>query len=1287
MDDITRALEEQLGLSPAFARLLTGRGFRSVAAVRAFLTPSLRRDWLDPLLVPGMQAGIARLLGALRAKEHICVFGDFDLDGITATAIMTSGLREAGARKVDWALPRRDEGYGLSPATVARLIELHPDLLVTVDNGVAAAEEIAHLHAAGIDVVVTDHHEPGDALPANIPVINPRLDPAYGVPSVWEGPGDAPVVELSGAGVALKVIQALGAAVGMPELWRNWLDLAAVGTIADVMVLISENRALVAAGLEQLRVRPNPGLAALASTLKTANLSSVTAERVSFLLAPRLNAAGRIDSPDTALELLLEHDPHRALLLAGRLNEMNQQRQTIERELDNAVTARAQRSLSGGRSIVLAGESWHEGVRGIVASRIARRFGVVAVIGTIDGDTITASARSIGDVDLFRVLNDMPPLLDRFGGHAGAAGLTLATQDWDTFAIAFEAQLQALPPAQFLRKDSAELQLRLSELSWQLAEETEKLEPFGHGNLRPLWSATDVEVTDTRLVGKDANHLTFTALQDQRSIRAIWYRTPDAASWIGHDTLAELNFRLEKDSYRGKHGIQLNICGAHKLGDAFLRNLYEHASETFQRHDYEGIVDAPGFYTKLAGVTFEGRQHHLAALPADAPLELERQANNPADANAIAVRRADGGHQLGFLNRDLAAQLAPRMDDGTVWTVEVGQVTGGEDGAHFGLNVYLQRPDLLPDRVSDGGIGPSPENAAGDAYRADRSGETLAGGARRHFLASLDAAALDHALKQTFIADAPLHQAQVAALDALAQGHNTLCVMATGRGKSLIFHLHAARTALREGKASLFVYPLRALVSDQRFHLERSFATLGLAVAVVTGESSETARRAAYQALEAGEIDIVLTTPEYLYFHKHEFAATGRIAFVVVDEAHHIGQARSGNRPAYAQLGESIATLQGTGNAQGATGRAPTVLAVTATAGEEVAARIESVLGITRRVLDPTVRDNLQLVDRRKATGRTGLSKAEKQQYLVELVERVAGQEGGKIVVYVNSRRESVRLAGMLRRSLRDLAWQTAFYNAGMTREMRAEVERRFREGKLLVIIATSAFGEGVNISDIRDVVLYHFPFSDVEFNQMAGRCGRDGATARVHLLFGEADARINEFIVAPSAPPRVSLVALWRALVAADAQSAVSKGAENEEGFQATNASLADSANEILRREGVLEHTSDGSGGQDAHDRQHKGQGESDTDETPTRIVALNETGVSNGIGVFRELGFLRTNGRSQARRIMLTPKPAKMDLHQSVRYLEGLDEIEDFDRFKIWALTASAKDMLARFNRPILP
>jgi len=1186
-------LARAMGLSHTVARILVARGIATPAEAERFLEPDLAREWHDPALIPGMPEAADAVADAVRAGRRIVVFGDFDLDGISSAAVATRGLRALGADVAAIVPHRFREGYGLSPAAIERMSALGPELVVTVDCGISSAEEAEALRAAGIDLVVTDHHEPGAGVPMGVPVADPKLDPA------------CPSADLAGAGVALKLIDAVGARLGAPDTWRDLTDLATLGTVADIVSLRGENRALVADGVRRIQRDARLAIAALCAVAGSSP-ESLTADAIAYVLAPRLNAAGRMADPALALELLLTDDPGRAEELALALDEHNRLRQATEADLAQAALAQAERVYSDGdRALVLAGEGWHEGVKGIVASRIASRYGVPTLVFGIEDGVARGSGRSAGTVDLYKAVSSADSVITRFGGHAHAVGVTLEAEALPRFRELVLDALKELPEDAFHLRLAVDAEIDLADVGVGLGVELSRLAPFGHDNRKPLLQACGVFMNARQRVGRDATHLRFTAYDGAVSVPAIAFRCPDIEVLAGHEAAVDLAFELDVDEWRGSKRAQLVVREVHQRpleadapAAALVEDLFMRADEILAREEYRGIEDAPEFHTKLVGVTFEGRQDVLSRLVAGTPLRLERQPENEHDPYACALFDAQGDH-VGFFNRRLAAVLAPAIDAGVAYDVAVTEVTGGDGDRSLGVNVLVSRRDALADAQ------------ASAALRAERKAE----------LSALTPAELDAQLVRTFIGDRSLHEAQVRALARLAAGENTLAVMATGRGKSLIFHLHAARQALTHGAASVFVFPLRALVADQAFHLEEAFADVGLCVSTVTGETSVGGRDEAFASLADGGLDVILTTPEFLDYHAARFAQAGRVGFVVIDEAHHVGQAKAGHRPAYARLDAALETL----------GR-PVVLAVTATASDETATAIRDALSITSVVLDPTVRENLRVEDRRDAPDKDG--------YLASLAAR-----GEKAIIYVNSREQSVRLARMLRKRVPELALRTAFYNGGLSRSARHAVEAAFRASELSVVVSTSAFGEGVNIPDVRHVVLYHLPFNDVEFNQMCGRSGRDGAVARVHLLFGGKDGKINDLILSSLAPVRDDMAALWVTL--RDLQQAEGPG------FEVTNAELAERAR--VRR----------------------------------KQFALDERGVSSALGILRELGLVEGEGHGQYRRLSLVPTPdgGKVVLEESVRYAEGLESIAEFGAFRSWVLSAEPDELLARFNRPILP
>ena len=1199
-----QGLSSSLGIPRLVARVLVARGIADASRAREFLSPSLARDWADPAAIPGLLDAAGRVEQALSSHERIAVFGDFDVDGMSSTCLLTLGLRELGADVHPFIPHRFDEGYGLSKEALDRVIECcHPDLVVTVDNGIASASETEWLLSQGIDVVVTDHHEPADLVPTGIPVADPKLLTS------------CPSRDLAGAGVALKLVQEVGSHLGKPDLWRRYTDVATLGTISDMMQLSQENRALVADGIAKMRQTTRPGLVALAA-VSGVELASVSSSSLPFSLIPRLNAAGRMGETGVAFELLLTDDAAQAAKLAGRLESINQERREIESELAAEAMAMAEATYDGGRSIVVGGEGWHEGVKGIVASRLVNRFHVPSLLFTISDGVAHGSGRSVGSVDLFHAVEQCSDLLIRFGGHAGAVGVTVDAANLDAFRARLEEVLQTLPASKFLDRGQVAAEVGLGELDIASIESLEMLQPYGQGNKVPLLAATGVTMKARARVGGGGDHLRFIATDGIHSVPAIMFRAPDIEHASDYDGAVDLVFEAVAETWQGRTKPKLMVkdiiyrtadeagTGDGEVDSNLVEDLFARAPEILSRDEYAGIAEATSFFTKVVGVTFGGRQSVAGKLVVGEALLVEHQKDNPTDENAIALVRGTG-EQVGFLRRQIAAALAPLVDDGAAYVCHVRDITGGDDGRSVGVNVQVERLDV-------NGVAPDEEAERGRAERARLSG--------------LSRSELTSELRRSLIGEHELLPAQSAALDKLSAGTSTLVVMATGRGKSLVFHIHAAREAIAAGRASVFVYPLRALVADQDFHLAETFGRLGMQIRVLTGETVLEERDETFSALASGGVDVVLTTPEFLAIHVRRFADAGRVGFVVIDEAHHVAGAKGGNRAAYGSMPEVLDAL---GH--------PRVLATTATASDEVAGEICRLLGIDRDevVVDETVRSNLSIVDAREVRDREAA--------LVSCVST-----GEKTVVYVNSREQSIVLARTLRRRIPELGSKVAFYNAGLTRADRDRVEDAFRSGQLSCIVSTSAFGEGVNLPDIRNVMLYHMPFGSVEYNQMSGRAGRDGAPARVHLLFGSRDSRINERILEASAPARSDLVTLYRALRTISARTCAQEGSDS---FSLSNSEIASVCLDIDSR------------------------------------AALDERSVSCGISTFRELGFLTTSGYGSARRITMVESPEKMELNRSIRYLEGVRSRGDFERFRDWVLSATAGELLARINRPITP
>ena len=491
--DVAR-LSTALGIGEVTASVLARRGLTDVDEARAFLTGE--REPHDPFLLGDMEAAVARIRAAVSAGERICVHGDYDVDGICATALAVLTLRELGA-EVEWHLPSRfEEGYGVAGDTIARLADEGCGLLLTVDCGITAVEEVAAAKARGLDVIVTDHHRPGELLP-DCPIVATR-------------PSSYPFPELCGTGVVHKLAQALLGPTH--EAVTRHADLVALATIADVVPLLDENRSLAIAGLRALARTQKPGLRALMRSARV-DPAAVDAAAVGFRLAPRINAAGRLCRPDAALDLILTESEEEADRLAGELEDLNRDRQAVEDRILRAAVAQIEswpEAKRRRRGYVVWGEDWHEGVIGIVASRLVERFNrPVVMIAQAGEEGWKGSGRSIPSFDLHGALGACAEHLTRYGGHRAAAGLSIETDGLEAFAEAFAAHADAvLEPGELVPVTRIDAIVPGHALTLDLALELDRLAPFGLGNPDVTLLVPSCEAVEPGVVG-EGKHLRF----------------------------------------------------------------------------------------------------------------------------------------------------------------------------------------------------------------------------------------------------------------------------------------------------------------------------------------------------------------------------------------------------------------------------------------------------------------------------------------------------------------------------------------------------------------------------------------------------------------------------------------------------------------------------------------------------------------------------------------------------------------------------------------------------------
>jgi single-stranded-DNA-specific exonuclease len=560
-DEASRRLAEALHLHPTVARLLCLRGLGDPDVAARFLSPTL--DHLhDPFLLADMQPAVERIERAIAGRERIAIHGDYDVDGITSTVILRRALEMLGGDVVHFIPERLRDGYGLQPAAIERLRGEGVNLVISVDCGIRATEAAVRARELGVDLIITDHHEPEGTLPPALAVINPkRADCRY------------PDKNLAGVGVALKLVQALCARADKTKWLPAFVKIAAIGTLADVVPLVGENRVIAKLGLGSLSTgRHTVGLRAL---LEASGLTGkrIDSHQVGFILAPRVNAAGRMSTPDIATRLLLANDEsaiEEARGLAQQLNDENLRRQTEEADL----VAQAKKAIETDPAIgahnvlVVGGEGWHRGVIGIAASKLVDQYHKPAVVLSVDGDVAHGSCRSIPAFDMLGALEGCADLFLRFGGHKQAAGLTMEAARVPEFRARINAHAdQVLEPDDLRARLRIDGMLNLKHITPDLVDGLNAMAPFGMANPRPVFHAMPVEIVDGPRPIKD-RHLKMTFRQDGRSFRAIAWRAAERAAFLTENRAGvNLAFSLDQNEYQGETYLELSVADFKRLDD------------------------------------------------------------------------------------------------------------------------------------------------------------------------------------------------------------------------------------------------------------------------------------------------------------------------------------------------------------------------------------------------------------------------------------------------------------------------------------------------------------------------------------------------------------------------------------------------------------------------------------------------------------------------------------------------------------------------------------------------
>ena len=538
-------VSKKYNINKLLATILVNKGIVDKEKVEVFLNPS-RNNFHNPIEMPDMEVALERIIKAIKSNEKTIIYGDYDVDGITSTTVLKNFLEERGLT-VDWYIPNRlNEGYGLNNTAIEKIAKQGYKLMITVDCGISAIEEIDYGNKLGIDTIITDHHEPGEELPNAIAVVDAkRKDNKY------------PCRDLAGVGVVFKLIQAIGKKLKLEEKeYLKYLDIVCVGTISDIVPLIDENRVIAKLGLKLVEQTRNTGLKSLVYASGYKKIDSTT---VSFGIAPRINASGRMGHQEDALKLFLAKDFQEATNLTQKLNEYNTKRQEIEREIYNEALKKIENeNLANGSVIVVDGNGWHHGVIGIVASKISELYFKPCILLSFDDNIGKGSGRSIPGFDLHDALIHCSNTLDKFGGHAMAVGVTVERSKLQDFRESFEKYAVEKNIKEIVPIINIDAEFNLSEVKKEDVESLKILEPFGEGNKMPLFAFKNLKINSIRAL-TEGKHIKLTLQDNNYMINAIGFNMGELADEYRLGDKVDVVGVLEINTFNGVDSIQINL--------------------------------------------------------------------------------------------------------------------------------------------------------------------------------------------------------------------------------------------------------------------------------------------------------------------------------------------------------------------------------------------------------------------------------------------------------------------------------------------------------------------------------------------------------------------------------------------------------------------------------------------------------------------------------------------------------------------------------------------------------
>ena len=539
-------LIDKYNLNKLLATILVNRGITEEADIRLFLEPT-RNDFHDPFLITDMKIAVDRIIKAIENKENVTIYGDYDVDGITSITVLKSFLQDRGLEVSSYIPNRLDEGYGLNKDAIDKIVEQKCDLMITVDCGISAINEIEYANSLGIETIITDHHEPGNELPKAMAVIdNKRKDSTY------------PFRELAGAGIVFKLIQALGIKLGLKEeAYLKYLDIVCVGTISDIVPLVDENRVIAKLGLMLIKQTKNIGLK---SIINSSGYTKIDSNTISFGVAPRVNACGRMGKAEEALELFLSQNINEVNELTKKLNEHNRERQETEKAIfENAIAMIEKEKLNEKKAIIVGGENWHHGVIGIVSSKITDMYFKPSILLSFEEDGIgKGSGRSIPGFDLHDALMKCLDTIDKFGGHSMAVGISIKRENLEKFKEEFEKIATENHIDEIIPIINIDAKINLGDINKEMVESLKQLEPFGEGNKMPIFAFKDLKIDSIRALS-EGKHLKLTLKESNYQINAIGFNLGYLAEEYRIGDKVDVAGVLEINTFGGTYNLQINI--------------------------------------------------------------------------------------------------------------------------------------------------------------------------------------------------------------------------------------------------------------------------------------------------------------------------------------------------------------------------------------------------------------------------------------------------------------------------------------------------------------------------------------------------------------------------------------------------------------------------------------------------------------------------------------------------------------------------------------------------------